>query len=355
MNMQALVQYEKGSRKVRLETIPAPDELGPKDILMRVQAVGVCGSDLHIYHGTNGFPVKPRLVLGHEFTGVVVDVGPEVRLFRKGDRIVSETPVYVCDACVYCRSGQFDLCPRRLAFGATADGGMAQYVRTREAICHRVPDGLSPVQAALTEPAAVAYNAVAHHSHIRPGDHVVIIGPGPIGLMCLQVAKLASPGHLAIVGTKRDAQRLALAERFGADEVIVVEEEDAVARTMAVGDGFGADLVVDCVGISATLQSSIEMVRHGGQVTKVGWGPQPVGFSLDPLIQKAARLQGSFSHKYYQWENVLKLMARQALDPLPMTKVYGMDDWERAFDEMHALQHAKSVLLPNGDEGFPIG
>ncbi|GAA3401088.1 zinc-binding dehydrogenase [Paenibacillus hodogayensis] len=348
MNMKALVQYEKGSKKVRIEEIPVPNELGPKDILMQVQAVGVCGSDLHIYHGTNGFYVKDRLVLGHEYSGFVVDVGPEVKLFKKGDRIVSETPIYVCDACVYCRSGQFDLCPRRLAFGATADGGMAQYVKTREGICHHVPDSISYEKAALTEPASVAYNAVAHHSRIQPGDHVVVIGPGPIGLMCLQVAKLSSPGHLTIVGTKRDSKRLELARQFGADEVIIVEEEDAVAKVMSVGDGFGADLVVDCVGISATLQQSLEMVRHGGQITKVGWGPAPVGFSLDPLIQKAATLQGSFSHKYYQWENVLKLMDRNQIDPMPMTKVYHMDDWQEAFDEMHALNHAKSVLLPNG-------
>jgi L-iditol 2-dehydrogenase len=346
MILKAVVNYESGKNKVQIQEVPIP-KIGPKEILLKVQAVGVCGSDLHMYHDIQGFEVKRPVILGHEFAGLIEEVGSEVTLFKKGDRVVSETPSFVCEKCIYCRTGQYNLCPERRGFGVLEDGAMAQYVKTREAIVHHIPDGIPFEKAALTEPSCVAYNAVAHHSRIRPGDEVVVFGPGPIGLMCVQIAKLFSPGKLTIVGTERDANRLEMAKQFGADQVIIAEKQDVVKEILSGGDGFGADLVLDAVGISITLKQSIEVVRPAGQITKIGWGPEPVGFSLDPLIQKAARLQGSFSHSYSMWEKVLVMMQKGEIDPLPMTKVYKIEEWKKAFDEMDSLDHAKSVLLPN--------
>lgn len=344
--MKALVNYDSGKNKVEIREVPIP-KIGPKDILLKVQAVGVCGSDLHMYHDKQGFAVKRPVILGHEFAGTVAEVGPRVTQFKKGDRVVSETPSYVCENCIYCKSGLYNLCPDRKGFGVLADGAMAQYVKTREAIIHHIPDGLPFEKAALTEPSCVAYNAVAHHSRIRPGDHVVVFGPGPIGLMCIQIARLFAPGKLTVVGLEKDANRLEVAKQFGADEVLIAEKQDVVREITNYGDGFGADLVLDAVGVSQTLKQSIEIVRPAGQITKIGWGPEHVGFSLDPLIQKAARLQGSFSHTYPMWEKVLLLMQKGEIDPLPMAKVYSLDDWQNAFDEMDSLKHAKSVIVPN--------
>ncbi|RKN86852.1 zinc-binding dehydrogenase [Paenibacillus ginsengarvi] len=344
--MKAVVNYAGGAGSVELREVEVPAVRGPKEIVIQVMAAGVCGSDLHMYHDSQGFPVRRPVTLGHEYSGVVVEVGSEVTLFQKGDRVVSETPAYICETCVYCRTGQYNLCPSRRGYGVLEDGAMAQFLRTREAICHRIPDNVSFEAAAMTEPACVAYNAVAFHSHIRPGDDVVVFGPGPIGLMAVQAAKLFSPGRLTIVGTAKDRNRLEVAKRFGADRAVVADECDVVADILKYGDGMGPDLVLDAVGISVTLRQSIELVRPGGQITKIGWGPAPVGFSLDPLIQKAARLQGSFSHNWPMWEKVLLLMSKGELDPLPMTKLYPIDDWKKAFDEMDSLAHAKSILLP---------
>ncbi|WP_202887114.1 zinc-binding dehydrogenase [Cohnella zeiphila] len=345
--MRAVINYSSGPGSVEIRDVPIPSVLGPKDILIQVKAAGVCGSDLHMYHDIQGFPVKRPVTLGHEYSGIVADVGTEVTLFQSGDRVVSETPAYVCETCIYCRTGHYNLCPNRRGFGVLEDGAMAEYVKTREAIVHKVPDNVSFEKAAMTEPTCVAYNAVAHHSRIRPGDHVVVIGPGPIGLMCVQIAKLFSPGQLMIVGTSKDKNRLEIARQFGADSVIVADEQDVVKEVMSYGDGFGPDLVLDAVGISVTLKQSVEVVRPGGQITKIGWGPSPVGFSLDPLIQKAARLQGSFSHNYPMWEKVLLMMGKGEIDPLPMTKVYDIDQWQQAFVEMDSLAHAKSIIQPN--------
>jgi alcohol dehydrogenase/L-iditol 2-dehydrogenase len=348
--MKAVVNYADGPGRVELRDVPAPRIAGPKDIIIRVMAAGICGSDLHMYHDSQGFPVNRPVTLGHEYSGVVTETGPEVTRFRIGDRVVSETPAYVCEGCVYCRTGLYNLCPDRRGYGVLENGAMAEYLRSREAICHRIPDGVSFEAAAMTEPACVAYNAVAHHSHIRPGDEVVVFGPGPIGLMAVQIAKLYSPGRITVVGTGKDRGRLDVAKRFGADRTLVAEEADVVDEIRRYGDGFGPDLIIDAVGISATLKQSVELVRPGGQITKIGWGPAPVGFSLDPLIQKAARLQGSFSHNWPMWEKVLLLMDRGEIDPLPMTKSYKIDDWKRAFDEMDSLVHAKSILLPYSGE-----
>lgn len=344
--MKAIVNFSAGKGNVELQDVPIP-KIGPKDILMKVQAVGVCGSDLHMYHDVQGFEVKRPVILGHEFSGIVADVGEDVKTIKIGDRVVSETPSYVCETCIYCRTGEYNLCPDRKGFGVLDDGAMAQYVKTREPIVHRIPSGVSYEKAALTEPACVAYNAVAHHSNIKPGDHVVVFGPGPIGLMCVQIAKLYSPASLTIVGIEADMNRLAIAKNFGADHIINASKQNVIEEIMKLGDGLGPDLVLDAVGNSTTLKQSIEVVRPGGQITKIGWGPEPVGISLDPLIQKAAKLQGSFSHNYPMWEKVLLLMDQGKIDPLSMAKVYPIEEWEKAFKDMDSLAQAKSIILPN--------
>ena len=149
-----------------------------------------------------------------------------------------------------------------------------------------------------------------------------------------------------MIGTTRDAERLKVGRRLGADVTLEADETDIVADVKALGDGFGAHLVVDCVGTSAALKPCMEMTRPRGQITKVGWGKDPVGFSLDPIVQKAITLQGSFSHTYGTWERVISLMAGGKLDLEPMRRVFPLDRWEEAFKTMDSLAIAKSVLTP---------
>ncbi|HMO58112.1 MAG TPA: zinc-binding dehydrogenase [Roseiflexaceae bacterium] len=342
--MQALV-YTAPREGTQLREIARPQP-GPGEVVLEVAAVGVCGTDIHVWqHGMHG---GGPVVLGHEFAGVVAAVGAGVSSVRPGDRVVSETASYVCGECIYCRSGQYNVCPRRRGFGFQADGAMANYVRTRPAILHRVPDDLPMAYAALTEPGCVAYNAIIEKSRPRPGDHAVVLGPGPIGLMSVAVLRLCGPTRISVVGLRRDGIRLELARRMGADEVVIADEEDAVARVLNSGDGYGADLVIDAVGVSATLRQSLDMVRPNGQITKIGWGPEPVGFSLDALIRKAATLQGSFSHTYGTWERVLTLLASRQIDVRPLVSPFALSDWYAGFSAMEDLEAAKSVLLPNG-------
>jgi alcohol dehydrogenase/L-iditol 2-dehydrogenase len=238
------------------------------------------------------------------------------------------------------------MCPNRLGFGYGLDGAMADFVRVPARCLHRLPANVAFEDAAMTEPGCVACNAVMELSRITPGDTVVVLGPGTIGLMVVQMCKLCGPGELILVGTSRDDARLEIGRQLGASITLKADVDDVVERVKAAGDGFGAHLIIDCVGISAALKSCLEMVRPMGQITKVGWGREPLGFSLDPLVQKAVTLQGSFSHTFRTWERVIGLMAGGQLNLAPMRRVFPLADWENAFKTMDSLEIAKSVLTP---------
>lgn len=345
--MVGVVQYDLKPLAVELRELPLP-EIEEGDVLLEVNAVSVCGSDVHQYHNTHSWPVRTPVVLGHEFGGVVARAGRRVRGVKEGDRVVSETAASICGQCLYCRTGEYNLCPKRKGFGYGINGAMAGYVSVPERCLHQIPDSLAFSRAALTEPCCVAYNSVTVNSHIRPGDTVVVLGPGPIGLLAAEMARLNGAGTLIVAGMTQDAPRLRAAEALGVTHAIDIQTTDLVEFVRGLGDGLGADLVIDAAGASAALKAALEITRPGGQITKVGWGPQPLGFSLDPLVQKAIKLQGSFSHTFRHWEKVVAMLAANQinLDPI-ISCVATLADWKDCFDGMYDGRYVKAVLQPN--------
>lgn len=344
--MIGLVNYAEEPGSVELREISIP-EIGEEDVLLSVQAAGVCGSDLHQYHGKHSWRVNYPVVLGHEFAGVIARAGGRVRGFKEGDRVTSETAAVLPHDSALIRRGLYNLDPRRLGFGYGVDGAMAQYVKVPARCLHHVPAALATERAALTEPCCVAYNAVCVNSRVRPGDSVAVIGPGPIGLLCAMMAKLAGAGHLIVIGIEADRARLEVARQIGAETIPGTQGDDAVEWSRGFGEGLGVDLVIDAAGVSASLKLALEIVRPAGQITKVGWGPQPLNFSLDPLVQKAVTLQGSFSHNWPVWEQVLSLLAAGKLDlSLILNRIAPLKDWQQTFDAMQSGQIVKGVLTP---------
>ena len=342
--MRALVKYGRRDGEVEVREIADPEVTAGR-VLIEVKAAGVCGSDLHMWRENHSWAIKLPLVLGHEFCGVIAGVGEGVTGFNVGDRVACETAAEVCNQCVYCLSGNYNLCPNRLGYGALADGAFTRYVAARPQILHRVPDNVPFEHAALTEPICVAYNALVEKTTMRPGDLVVIQGPGPIGIMALQMVRLRGAGTIVVLGTDVDKQRLEVAAELGADYTLNIQHEDAEALIRSLGDGFCADLVVDCTGVSRALQQSMELVRPNGRITKIGWGPQPFNASLDPLVGKAVTLQGSFSHTYPTWERVLGLLSTGQVNLEPVIGgIYPLADWEEAFHHMEDGSSVKSVL-----------
>jgi L-iditol 2-dehydrogenase len=345
-SMIGLVNYAKEPGSVELRELPVPD-IGEDDVLLSVHSVGICGSDLHQFHGSQSWKVNYPVVLGHEFAGVIAKSGSRVFEFKEGDRVVSETAAVLPRDSALIRRGLYNLEPARLGFGYGVDGAMTSFVKVPARCLHHVPASLPLESAALTEPCCVAYNAVCSNSRVRPGDTVAVIGPGPIGLLCATMAKLSGAGHLIVIGTAADATRLEVARQIGADTVLGAQGEDVSEWVRNYGDGYGVDLVIDAAGVSASLKLALDIVRPAGQITKVGWGPQPLGFSLDPLVQKAVTLQGSFSHNWAMWESVLTLLASGKIDLGPvLNRIAPLDDWRASFEAMHAGSIVKGVLQP---------
>jgi L-iditol 2-dehydrogenase len=344
--MVGLVNYAKESHSVELRELPIP-EIGEEDVLFKVQAVGICGSDLHQYTGKQSWAVNYPVVLGHEFAGSVAKLGNRVKGFKEGDRVVSETAALLPADSAFIRQGLYNLEPKRLGFGYGVNGAMAPFVKVPARCLHHVPAELTLDKAALTEPCSVAYNAVCVNSRVRPGDTIAVIGPGPIGLLCAAMAKLSGAGHLIVIGIPADAKRLEIAKRIGADTILGAQGENVTEWVKNFGDGYGVDLVIDAAGVSQSLKLGLDIVRPAGQITKVGWGPQPLNFSLDQLVQKAVTLQGSYSHNWLIWEKVLFLLASGKIDLNPLlNRISPLSEWRDAFEEMHSGAIVKGVLKP---------
>lgn len=337
---KAVVNYAEPKGSVEIREIDLPF-IGDTDVLLEVANVGVCGSDLHQWTSDHSWPVNYPVVLGHEFGGRIADVGGHVEGWKVGDRVVSETAAVIDPNNPMSKIGLYNLDPTRKGFGYGVNGAMTRYVRVPARCLHRVPEHVPFEEACLTEPSCVAYSAVVTNSNVKPGDRVLVIGPGTIGILCAAMAKI-NGAEVAIVGLEPDRNRLKIAEQYGCAGLVGGATEWAKEK-----DGLGADLVVDAAGHSGTLKIAMESVRPNGQITKVGWGKQPCDFSLDPIVQKNVRLQGSFSHNWPIWEKVIALMASGTLDVKPIIGgVWGIESWQEAFEKMHHGEVVKSVLKP---------
>jgi L-iditol 2-dehydrogenase len=341
----AVVHYALEPLAVELREVTVP-EIGDGQVLLHVGAVSVCGSDVHQAHNTHSWAVNVPVTLGHEFGGTVARVGAGVKGVREGDRVVSETAAEICGACLLCRTGRYNLCPSRKGFGYGIDGAMAQWVRVPARCLHAIPDSLPFDIACLAEPHAVAYNTMCVNTRIMPGDLVVVLGPGPIGLLCARMAALCGADPLIVAGLTADGPRLEAARRLGATRTVDVQTEslDDVVRGCA---SIGADVICDATGSSNALDMAFKVVRPDGQITKVGWSPDIIPTDVNPLVLRNVRLQGSFSHNYPVWERVIHLLDRGVTMPQTIVGLRApLEGWREAFDAMHEGRVIKSVLMP---------
>ena len=345
--MKAVVHYELSEGCVELRDLPDPT-CGQSEVVLEVKAVAVCGSDIHQRANSQSWPVNVPVVLGHEFTGIIADTGSSCEEFAVGDRVVSETAAIICGKCIECRSGQYQLCKHRKGFGYGTDGAMAKYVTVPERVLHKLPEEISFEEAALTEPCCVAFSATIMKGQPQLGDIAVVIGPGPIGMLCLKMAALSGASVCVISGLSADSKRLDLAMQLGATHKVLADQESISELVQKLSNGRGADLVIDASGASVTLKDAIDIVRPAGRIVKVGWGSQPLGYSIDPLVQKAADIRASFSHNYPMWERVIGLMKSKQLNVKPLvTQTYAIEDWAESFDAMQQRKNIKSVIVPD--------
>lgn len=274
--MDALLLREYG----KLEVVEmAEPEMGPDDVLVRVRACGICGSDVHGFDGSTGRRIPP-LVMGHEAAGEVAGTGSGVSDLRVGERVTFDSTIY-CGRCPYCARGQVNLCDHREVMGVSPGpyrrhGAFAEYVAVPRRIVYRLPDNLTYEQAAMIEAVSVAIHAVKL-TPIEPGDRAVVVGSGMIGLLVIQALRRAGCGRVAAVDPDRD--RLKMAEQFGAET--------------ADGPVGERDIAIDCVGTNESVQTSLGAVRKGGAVTLVGNLAARVDWPLQAVVTRQIRAQGS--------------------------------------------------------------
>ena len=341
--------------EVREVEVPA---VGDGDILVKVAAAGICGSDVHYYQWTRGSEiVRVPVILGHEFSGEVVEVGSGVTGVAVGDRICAP-PGMACGACPQCRSGRSDRCGAMLGPGIRSDGFFAEYGRlTAAAQVFKLPPQVSLAAAALMEPLGVCLNAV-DVSGLRVGQTAAVLGPGPIGLLTTALLRAGGAGLVVVAGTSADGMRLRLAERLGADEVTVVDADDAdgadagaalAARAAALDDG-GFDLVFEATGSPAAIQQSIDLVKRGGQVVLLGIYGAPAAIDPTPMVRARKNIVSAYGYGAggtATWQRALRLLAagRLNVEPvithrLPLARAE--DGFRLALDK----QAAKVLLIP---------
>lgn len=241
--MKALVKTEPGFGNLEIleKEIPTPSE---NEVKIKVHYAGICGTDVHTYEGH--YKVNYPVTLGHEFSGEIVEVGSNVNDFKVGDRVTSETTYYICGECEYCKTGDYNLCNHRKGLGTQQNGGFTNYLVARAASVHKLPDNVSYKAASMTEPLACAYHAVSKID-IYQDDTVVVMGPGPIGLLVAQVVK-SKGGKVIITGLDNDKARLKKAEELNLDHVVNIQHTDLKEYVNGLTDGYGADVVLECSG-----------------------------------------------------------------------------------------------------------
>ena len=299
--MQAALWHARDD--IRVETIPEPSAPGLGEIIIKVDACGICGTDLEEYRAGPLFipvgephPLTGRqapIVLGHEFAGEVVEVGSGVTALRPGDRVAPDVLIY-CGACYWCRRHQVSLCEKMAALGLSGDGGLAEYCTAPVAMCVKLPNGMSYEHAALAEPLAVAVRAV-RKGRVGLGDTVAIVGGGTIGLFALQAARVA--GASAVYVVEPHAWRRDLALRLGADAAIDPREASAAEQLRAVTD-IGPDIAIDASGVPAATLSAIDAVRRGGRVVIVALPIASTTINFMSIVNTEKEIIGSLSHIY---------------------------------------------------------
>jgi L-iditol 2-dehydrogenase len=318
------------------------------EVLVRVAACGICGSDVHGYDGSSGRRIPP-IVMGHEAAGVIAAVGSGVANFHPGDRVTFDSTVY-CGECPFCLRSEANLCDRREVIGVSCgdyrrNGAFAEFIAVPERILYRLPDKMSYPEAAMLEAVSVALHAV-NVSGLKKGETALIVGAGMIGLLTMQAARAAGCGRVMIADV--DETRLNLAELLGATEALRGTGGLIADATLRRTGGAGADIVFDAVGRSQTVSESIESVRKGGTVTLIGNISQEVKIPLQKVVSRQIRLQGSAASAG-EYATAIDLVSSGRIQVRPLiSAVAPLEEGPRWFERLHAQEPnlMKIVLTP---------
>jgi len=342
--MKAVVKTRRGPGNVELRDVDVP-QVAPDEVLIEVKSSGICGTDVHIYHDSTFY--TPPVILGHEYGGVVIQAGSKVSDFHVGDSVTSPATI-PCGTCFMCKINRANRCvgeKKRILGAHRADGTFAQYVAVPSAILHKVPDDISLDEAAVVEPAACVVHNVSETVGVNPGDVVVVLGPGPVGLLSLQVAKISGAIKVIVTGTSADKDRLRLAETLGADMTVDVEMEDPAETVKSLTNGLGADVVFEASGSSAARKQAFEIVRRCGKVGLIGITGKPQEINLDKVVEGELEVKGTWGTTWTSWRKALNLISSGKIQVAPLiTTKLPLESWQEGFRMMEKGKALKVLL-----------
>ncbi len=346
--MKAVVKFKDGKDGWEIRDVQRQDPK-PGEVEIKIQAAGICGSELHLYHDNHSY--TPPVVVGHEFCGIISRVGEGVKSWKVGDRVVAENHKTVCGACEYCRTGFPVFCTERRTPGYAVDGGWTNYFSTPTRTLIKIPDNVSYEEAALTEPCSVAVEALCERVPVKAGEIVLVHGCGPIGLLNAMVAKAVGAGMVIITGTNVDKDiRLPIANKLGFDRVININETDLKKEIMEITDGRGVDMIVEASGSEAAINSSIGLIRKRGRIVAIGEVAKPeITFRWNDAIFRGCSITFSFGATYKAWKYSLDLMSAGKIDVKSLiTHKFPLEKWEQGFKLMDSKESLKVLLVPEG-------
>lgn len=341
--MKALMKTACGKGNIEIKDIPVPN-VGNGEVLIKVHTAGICATDVHIEH--DRFPNSPPFVLGHEFSGIIEEIGFEVKNLKKGDRVVSANNPFACGKCGICVSGNPNLCPEKRAMGIHSDGCFAEYVKLPSTLIHVIPENVSFQEAALMEPLAVATHAVSNRCGINDGDSVVVFGAGAIGLLAAQVARAEGAKNVLLVGTSKDEQtRFKCACKLEI-ETLNIEKENLGEKLRHLTGDTNVEVVIEASGSAAAVRTGIDLLKRTGRMAISGiTGKTEIPINWDSLISKGATLYFCYSSINADWKKGLSYLADKKISTLPLiTHHFTLQQWEQAFRTLETLEAIRPVF-----------
>lgn len=343
--MKALVLSDY--KKLEYLEVKRPDP-NANEVLIRIHACGICGSDVHGYDGSTGRRIPP-IIMGHEASGEITALGQNVKGWKVGDRVTFDSTIY-CNVCDYCLKGMINLCSNRRVLGVSCkdyrqDGAFAEYVVVPQHILYRLPNEVSFEQACLVEPLSIAFHAVGL-TPIEINDTVIVVGAGMIGLLVIQTLRLVGCGN--IVAVDIDKEKLRLAKDMGADYCLFSKKEQVGEHVLEITNGTGADIAFDVVGIKSSFEVGLAGLRKGGQITLVGNLAPTVNLPLQSIVTNQIRLQGSCASSG-EYKACLDMIARRAINiNLMISKVAPLREGKKWFDVLYKgnSELLKVILKP---------
>jgi threonine dehydrogenase-like Zn-dependent dehydrogenase len=343
--MKAIVKYEEKPGAVKVMERPRPVP-GAHDVLVAIKATGICYTDMSIIKGEykGRKPVPIPVILGHEGSGTVAEIGAEVRGFTPGERVAFEA-LNGCGRCLNCRNGFKNMCTDWTHVGITRDGTFAEYLSLPDVMVHKLPDSVSFADAAVLEPLSLVVRSLEHVQPI-PGETAVIIGPGSVGLLHLQALKASGVEKVIVIGIEKDVHRVAIAESLGADVIVYSDKEDPTRAVMNATGGLGADIVIETANHPVVWDYLLDIVAARGRISTFGLYPEA---RIKPLVllRKGATIYGDVAFLSRHFVRAIKwLETKKVSGEKLITKRFALDQMEDAFTTFRGGETIKVLFEP---------